>query len=113
MAAETNNFPDYDAFWPYYLSQHSNRATRLLHVAGTSLALLALLRGLWIPSLGWLIAAPILGYGAAWIAHAVIEKNHPATFTYPLWSLRGDFDMLKLWLSGKLEAELLKYKIMT
>jgi hypothetical protein len=113
MAGPPKNFSSYAAFWPFYLSQHSRRATRLVHVLGTLFALLALVKAFLGLSLGWLIAAPVIGYGFAWIGHAMIEKNHPATFSYPLWSLRGDFDLLRLWLTGKLEEELLRHEIMT
>jgi hypothetical protein len=107
MTSELKSFSDYAAFWPFYLSQHSRRATRLMHVAGTCLALLALVAGI-AGNIGWLLAAPVVGYGVAWIAHASIEKNRPATLTYPLWSLRGDFHMLWLWLSGRLEIEVVR-----
>jgi hypothetical protein len=109
----TATFHTYEEFWPFYLSQHSKRETRILHAVGTGLALIALLKALFGLSLFWLIMAPVLGYGTAWIGHAFIEKNHPATFDYPLWSLRGDFDMLRLLVTGQLEAELVKYKIST
>jgi hypothetical protein len=113
MTSEPESFSDYAAFWPFYLSQHSKRATRSMHVAGTCLALLALIMGIASFSLGWLLMAPVIGYGVAWIAHAFIEKNRPATLTYPLWSLRGDFHMLWLWFSGRLEIELARRGIMT
>jgi len=47
----------------------------------------------------------VLGYGFAWIGHFFFEKNQPATFTYPLWSLRGDFRMLRLTWAGKMGGE--------
>jgi hypothetical protein len=106
-------FSDYAAFWPFYLSQHSKRGTRLVQVAGTCLALLAIIKSIADLSFGWLLMGPVIGYGTAWIAHAFIEKNRPATFTYPLWSFRGDFHMLWLWLSGRLESELARHGITT
>jgi hypothetical protein len=106
-------FKTYAKFWPYYLSQHKNRMTRILHFLGTFLALSAVIRAVVTFEFGWLVVALVIGYGIAWIAHAFIEKNHPATFEYPLWSLRGDFTMLGLWLAGRLDRELAKCGITT
>jgi hypothetical protein len=111
MTENNERFGSYRAFWPFYLSQHSQRSSRLFHVCGTFLAVLALIEAVVCFSLFWLILVPIIGYGFAWFAHAFIEKNKPATFTYPLWSLMGDGHMLWYWLTGKLEIELIRHHI--
>ncbi len=97
----------YEEFWPYYVSQHLKPSTRALHFLGTTLVLGSL--GLAVAvSPVWLAVAPFAGYGPAWIGHFFFEKNRPATFTYPLWSLRGDFRMFGLTLVGRMGPELEK-----
>lgn len=82
-------------FYPDYLAEHSRASTRRLHFLGTAsvLALLvaALVTGRW----RWLAAVPLVGYGLAWIGHFAFERNRPATFQHPLYSLAGDFVMFK------------------
>ena len=103
MEREYRSFAE---FWPYYLREHSKPRTRALHYAGTSLVvalvIYAAIAGRWL----WLLAIPVAGYGFAWFAHFTVEKNRPATFTYPLWSLAADFKMWWLWLTGALQPEL-------
>src|ERR1700744_3670887 len=96
MSDTKDSFKTFAEFWPHYLSAHSKRETRLLHVCGTILAGLAIFKAIISLKIGWLIMAPIVGYGFAWGAHAFVEENQPATFEHPLWSLRGDLELLKL-----------------
>jgi hypothetical protein len=81
-------------FYPFYLTEHVNPVSRRLHVIGTSLAIAALVLGIVMLDWRWAVAAPFIGYGFAWVGHFFFEKNQPATFKYPGFSLRGDF---KLW----------------
>lgn len=95
----------YADFWPYYLREHGKRETRALHYVGNALTLVALAAGIaW--NAWWLLGIPLAGYGFAWGAHFAVEKNRPATFTYPWWSLASDYRMFFLWLTGRLAPHL-------
>jgi hypothetical protein len=93
-------------FFPYYLSEHADPRNRVLHYLGTTLAVATALTALALLNPWLLLVVPIAGYGPAWVGHLVIEKNRPATFTYPVWSLMGDFVMLGLFLTGRLRDRL-------
>jgi len=47
------------------------------------------------------IAIMVCGYGFAWVGHFVFEKNQPATFIYPSFSLASDFIMFGQTVSGR------------
>lgn len=93
-------------FWPFYLREHARPATRAFHYAGTTIVVLIAIVVLLTGNAWLLIAMPIAGYAFAWASHAAIERNRPATFTYPAWSLAADFKMWWLWLTGRIDAEL-------
>ena len=88
-------------FYPFYLSEHADRNCRRMHFAGTSLVLLVLVFALVSGRLRWLWLMPLFGYGFAWLGHFVFEKNRPATFRHPLYSLAGDFVMYADVLRGR------------
>jgi hypothetical protein len=95
----------FEEFWDYYVSEHSSKATRVLHFLGTTAAMGLLAGGLLTRRRWLLLIAPIAGYGPAWFSHFFIEKNRPATFTYPLWSLQADFVMWWKMVTGTMDAE--------
>lgn len=97
----------FEEFWPYYVTQHRNSTSRMLHFVGTSAAMACLIVSPIYPMAA--LAAPFAGYGMAWIGHLVFEKNKPATWggaQAVLWSLRGDLRMWRHIVAGTMEAEL-------
>ncbi|MFZ2997466.1 MAG: DUF962 domain-containing protein [Sphingobium sp.] len=93
-------------FWPYYLQEHARPGTRALHYAGTSLVVLMLASAPVTPHKWLALAVPLAGYGFAWAGHSLIEHNRPATFRYPLWSLRADFRMWFRFMTGRMRHDL-------
>ena len=94
-------FNSFTEFYPYYLSEHSNSTCRRLHFIGTTLVIFILAltigKGAWL----LLLAVPLAGYSFAWVGHFLFEKNRPATFQHPLYSLLGDFVMYRDMILGR------------
>lgn len=94
-------YTTFSEFYPYYLSEHRKSGTRIMHFIGTTFFFMfvALMifrfRPVFIP------LAIITPYSFAWVAHFFIEKNKPATFQYPFYSLMGDFRLYFELLFGK------------
>ena len=97
---------NFGEFWPFYVRVHSHPFNRKLHFTGTGLVIVCFLWG--VATLNPLCFAlmPVFGYGFAWIGHFTVEKNTPAAFQYPVWSLIADFKMFGLILTGKMEEEI-------
>lgn len=95
-----------DEFWLTYLRAHRRPQTRALHYVGSTLALICILMAAGRLDWRWLIAAPLVGYAMAWVAHFGVEGNRPATFGHPLLSLASDFRMLFLFVTGRLRPHL-------
>jgi len=99
----TAQFRSFAEFYPYYLGEHSNPTCRRLHFVGTSLVIALVAYTVGSGKWSLLLAVPLFGYGFAWVGHFFFEKNRPATFTYPFYSLAGDFVMFRDILLGKLK----------
>lgn len=93
-------------FWPFYLREHAKPATRAWHYVGSALALSVFIGAVFTRNAWWILAVPLSGYFFAWVSHAFVERNKPATFTYPLWSLIADYRMFFLFLAGRLGSHL-------
>lgn len=97
-------FKSFSDFYPFYLREHSNITCRKLHFIGTCGVIALLLLFFFTGNLMILAVIPFMGYGFAWVGHFVFEKNRPATFKYPFYSLMGDFRMFWDILTGKVSA---------
>lgn len=103
----------YKTFWtfyPYYLTEHADPVCRAFHFFGTFLVFVLLFAAIFLQK--WILLAwiPVAGYGFAWAGHAFFEKNKPATFTYPLWSLGSDFVMFWHILTFQIDKKLAEAK---
>ncbi len=96
------SFQNFEEFYPFYLGEHADRTSRRLHVIGTSAAVLQILAAIVLREPMLCLTVLVSGYGFAWVGHYVFEKNRPATFKHPLYSLRGDFRMAREVFSGRI-----------
>ncbi len=99
-------FDSFTEFFPYYLAEHANPTCRKLHYAGTAIGSMLALYAIASGQFALLLLYPVIGYGFAWVGHFKFERNKPATFDYPLWSLIGDYKMFWLMLTGDLKEQL-------
>ena len=101
-------YQSFSEFWPFYVREHSRPGTRLLHLIGTTIGLATMVY--FIATGRWYLffLGLIPGYGGAWLGHFLIEHNKPATFKYPLWSFMGDYKMIALMLTGRINEEVRK-----
>jgi hypothetical protein len=100
------DFKTLQEFYPYYLTQHLHPVARALHFTGTGL-LFPIVGYMFYTQNWWLFfLLPVVGYGFAWTGHAFFEKNKPAAFSNPLWSLASDFIMFKDILTGQITAKI-------
>lgn len=100
--SESKNYRSLREFYPFYLSEHSHRTCRRLHVVGTTLALVLLIIAV-VTQQGWVVAVAVVqGYALAWTGHVFFEHNRPATFQYPWLSFLGDWRMWWEIVTGKM-----------
>lgn len=111
LVAMAARFQTYAEFWPFYLREHAKPSTRAIHYLGTIGSAAFLVWALATQNWWWLLAVPFFGYGPAWFSHFFVEKNKPATFEAPFWSLISDYRMCGLFLNGRLGDELMKHQV--
>ena len=104
--APERRFASFAEFWPFYVREHSQPATRTVHFLGSTIAVVLLVVAIVAQWWWLLVAVPLVGYGFAWVSHFGIEHNRPATFKYPLWSLAADWKMWWLMATGQMGKEI-------
>ena len=94
-------YASFREFYPFYLGEHADRRCRRMHFLGSCLVIASIVAAILARNPRWLVAAPLCGYGCAWLGHFVFEKNKPATFRHPVYSLMGDWVMFADILRGR------------
>jgi len=94
-------YKSFEDFYPYYISEHDHKYTKLMHFIGTSISIYFLIKFILSFNFLFILYALLSGYGFAWVGHFFIEKNKHATFKYPFYSLIGDYKMYFEILQGK------------
>ncbi|WP_100642823.1 DUF962 domain-containing protein [Alteromonas facilis] len=102
---QQQTFSTFAEFYPYYLNEHQDARCRLLHFIGSWLVLAVIAAAIFTQNWALLWLMPVIGYGFAWVGHFFFEHNKPATFTYPFYSLMGDWVMFKDILIGRISIK--------
>ena len=97
----TDRYTSLKEFFPFYLKEHQDPTSRVLHFIGTALIVVWIILAVVTSNAWWLVLIPIGGYGFAWVGHAFFERNKPATFQYPLYSLASDLILFWRLLTGR------------
>ena len=100
--SQQQTFRNFADFYPYYLEEHSDVNCRRLHFVGSLLVILVTLYAIVTAKFLYLLLLPVIGYGFAWVGHYGFEKNRPATFKHPLYSLMGEWVMFRDMLVGRI-----------
>lgn len=99
-------FSNYQEFYLFYLGEHQNARCRLFHAVGTTLVIFTLVILIATGEWKFWFLLPLFGYGFSWIGHFKYERNKPAAFKYPFYSLISDFRMYGQMWTGQLDAQL-------
>lgn len=99
-------YKTFKEFYPYYLTEHSDSVCRATHYTGTTLLFVVVGAAIYFSNAKILFLLPVVGYGFAWLGHFAFEKNKPATFQYPFYSLGSDFVMYFHFLTGQIDKKL-------
>ena len=101
MSSMKKEFNSFEEFYPYYIDEHKNKYNKLLHFIGTWCFIFFIIALLITGEPLYFLYAFLSGYACAWTGHFFIEKNNPATFYFPVYSLFGDWKMFAEILQGK------------
>ena len=93
-------FKDY---YRYYLTLHTDKWTRRLHVLGQLMTIIFIVFCVKNAFWGALLFTPFIVYPFAWSGHYFFEKNKPAAWSRPLWAKVCDWVMLKDILIGRIK----------
>lgn len=99
---KTKTFPDFDAFYAYYLDSHRSVWNRRIHLSGWVLGAAAAIWALLTLHF-WLIPLALIGSLAlALLGHQFIERNDSVVFSYPVWTTCADMRMFSDMAHGRL-----------
>ena len=102
-----------EEFWPLYLRAHRNRYTRGAHYVGIGCGVLLAILGAATLNPWLLLVATGSALAVTVASHWVFEGRRPLLLINPLFGALCDLRMFFLAITGRLEAELSRYGIVT